>query len=156
LNVQFALAVWLIQIAISTASNPNNVENLIIGLRATDDVSLNGSHTVSHTTVASCNGVPFSLKSTSTSFLALSQAHPVLAIYIAWKSPNTAIDIRYDTKKFGSKNANANVRENITINIFRIHFCAYCVHILTTFFESSMSAVSLFRFKLFLINSTAR
>ena len=39
--------------AISIASKPNRVVNLIIGFMATDDVSLNGSPTVSPTTVAS-------------------------------------------------------------------------------------------------------
>ena len=34
----------------------------MIGLRATDVVSLNGSPTVSPTTVAACSGVPFSLQ----------------------------------------------------------------------------------------------
>ena len=36
----------------STASNPNSVVNLITGFIATEDVSLNGSPTVSPTTVA--------------------------------------------------------------------------------------------------------
>ena len=39
--------------AISIANKPNNVVNLIIGFIATEDVSLNGSPTVSPTTVAS-------------------------------------------------------------------------------------------------------
>jgi hypothetical protein len=38
--------------ASSTANNPNNVVNLMIGLSATDDVSLNGSPTVSPTVAA--------------------------------------------------------------------------------------------------------
>ena len=38
--------------ASSTASRPNSVVNLMIGFRATDEVSLNGSPTVSPTTVA--------------------------------------------------------------------------------------------------------
>ena len=38
--------------ASSRAKSPNNVVNLIIGFNATDDVSLNGSPTVSPTTVA--------------------------------------------------------------------------------------------------------
>src|ERR1051326_861436 len=37
----------------STANNPNRVVNLITGFIATDEVSLNGSPTVSPTTVAS-------------------------------------------------------------------------------------------------------
>ncbi len=41
------------EIAISIASNPNNVVNLIIGFKATEEVSLNGSPTVSPITVAS-------------------------------------------------------------------------------------------------------
>ena len=67
----------------STASNPNSVVNLITGFNATEDVSLNGSPTVSPTTVASCKGVPFCLYSTSTIFLALSQAAPAFAMKIA-------------------------------------------------------------------------
>src|SRR3954466_2215771 len=59
--------------AISTASRPNSVVNLMIGFSATDDVSLKGSPTVSPTTVAACSGVPFSFSSTSTIFLALSR-----------------------------------------------------------------------------------
>ena len=66
----------------------------MIGFSATDVVSLNGSPTVSPTTVAACSGVPFSLSSTSTTFLALSQAPPALAMKMAWNSPNTAIEIR--------------------------------------------------------------
>ena len=62
----------LISTAISTASKPNSVENLMIGFSATEVVSLNGSPTVSPTTVAACSGVPFSFRSTSTYFLALS------------------------------------------------------------------------------------
>jgi hypothetical protein len=42
--------------AISTASRPKSVVNLITGFSATDDVSLNGSPTVSPTTVAACSG----------------------------------------------------------------------------------------------------
>ena len=48
--------------ASSTASRPNSVVNLMIGFSATDDVSLNGSPTVSPTTVAACSGVPFCLQ----------------------------------------------------------------------------------------------
>jgi hypothetical protein len=44
------------------------------GFIATDEVSLNGSPTVSPTTVAVCSGEPFSFSSTSTIFLALSRA----------------------------------------------------------------------------------
>src|SRR5581483_10266625 len=51
--------------ASSTASSPNKVVNLITGFIATDDVSLNGSPTVSPTTVAACNSVPFCFNSTS-------------------------------------------------------------------------------------------
>ena len=39
--------------AISTASRPNSVVNLMIGFKATDEVSLNGSPTVSPTIEAS-------------------------------------------------------------------------------------------------------
>jgi len=38
--------------AISTASRPNSVVNLMTGFKATDEVSLKGSPTVSPTTVA--------------------------------------------------------------------------------------------------------
>ncbi len=48
----------------------------MIGFSATEEVSLNGSPTVSPTTVASCRGVPFCFSSTSTIFLALSHAAP--------------------------------------------------------------------------------
>src|SRR6266576_2555183 len=65
--------------ASSTASRPKSVVNLMTGLSATEDVSLNGSPTVSPMTVASWSGVPFCLSSTSTIFLALSQAPPALA-----------------------------------------------------------------------------
>jgi len=58
------------------------------------EVSLNGSPTVSPTTVAACNGVPFSRRSTSTTFLALSQAPPALAMNIAWNRPKAAIEIK--------------------------------------------------------------
>ena len=80
--------------AISTASRPNSVVNLMTGFMATDEVSLNGSPTVSPTTVAACSSVPFSFSSTSTSFLALSQAPPALAMKMAWNRPNSAIEIR--------------------------------------------------------------
>ena len=41
--------------AISTASRPKSVVNLITGFSDTDEVSLNGSPTVSPTTVAACS-----------------------------------------------------------------------------------------------------
>src|SRR5262249_52411357 len=47
-------------IASSTARSPKRVVNLMIGFIATEEVSLNGSPTVSPTTVAACRGVPFS------------------------------------------------------------------------------------------------
>src|SRR5437667_78903 len=47
------------------------------------EVSLNGSPTVSPITVASCSGVPFCLRSTSTIFFALSHAPPALAMKMA-------------------------------------------------------------------------
>ena len=58
--------------------------NLMTGFIATDEVSLKGSPTVSPTTVAACSGVPFSLRSTSTIFFALSQAPPAFAMKMAW------------------------------------------------------------------------
>ncbi len=70
--------------ASDTASKPNSVVNLITGLSATEDVSLKGSPTVSPMTVASCSGVPFCFISTSTIFLALSQAAPASAMKMAW------------------------------------------------------------------------
>src|SRR3954469_754249 len=48
--------------AISTARRPKSVVNLITGFSETDDVSLNGSPTVSPTTVAACRSVPFFLQ----------------------------------------------------------------------------------------------
>ena len=80
--------------AISTASNPKRVVNLITGFMATEEVSLNGSPTVSPTTVAACRSVPFWRRSTSTIFLALSQAPPALAMKMAWNSPKKAMAIR--------------------------------------------------------------
>ena len=68
--------------------------NLITGFMATDEVSLNGSPTVSPTTVAAWSAVPFSLSSTSTIFFALSQAPPALAMKMAWYKPNRAMEIR--------------------------------------------------------------
>jgi len=62
----------------------NRVVNLITGLSATDEVSLYGSPTVSPTMVASCRAVPLACRSTSTIFLALSQAPPAFAMKSAW------------------------------------------------------------------------
>ena len=80
--------------AISIARTPNRVVNLMMGLSDTDEVSLNGSPTVSPTTLASCSGVPLACISTSTTFFALSHAPPALAINTAWNNPNTAMLIR--------------------------------------------------------------
>src|SRR5437763_7006780 len=144
--------------ASSTANSPNNVVNLITGFMATDDVSLNGSPTVSPTTVAACSGVPFIFSSTSTIFFALSHAPPALAMKIAWKRPNSAIEMRYPMKKNGSKNANASVEKNTVRKMLNIPFCAYCVQISTTFLLSATEAlvapVSSLMFAL--MNSTAR
>src|SRR4051794_41976437 len=79
----------------------------MIGLSATDDVSLNGSPTVSPTTVAACSSVPFSRSSVSTIFFALSHAPPALAMKIAWNSPVIARPIRYPMKNGGGANAAA-------------------------------------------------
>ena len=68
--------------------------NLMIGFKATEEVSLYGSPTVSPMTVASWSGVPFSCSSTSTTFLALSHEPPALAMYTAWNCPTTAIETR--------------------------------------------------------------
>jgi hypothetical protein len=70
------------------------VVNLMTGFMATDEVSLKGSPTVSPTTQAACRSVPFSFSSTSTIFLALSQAPPALAMKMAWYRPKSAIEIR--------------------------------------------------------------
>src|SRR5689334_24521618 len=51
--------------ASSTARSPNSVVNLMTGFMATEEVSLNGSPTVSPTTVAACSGLPFSFSSRS-------------------------------------------------------------------------------------------
>ena len=48
--------------AISTARMPNRVVNLMIGLSATEDVSLNGSPTMSPMTVAACSSLPLLLQ----------------------------------------------------------------------------------------------
>src|SRR5260370_7099733 len=72
-----------------TASNPKSVVNLMIGLSATDDVSLNGSPTVSPTTVASCKGVPFCLSSVSTIFFPFSHPPPASSIHNTQSTPNT-------------------------------------------------------------------
>ena len=80
--------------ASSTASSPKSVVNLMIGFMATDEVSLNGSPTVSPMTVAAWSSVPFCCSSTSTIFLALSQAPPALAMKIAWNRPKSAIEMR--------------------------------------------------------------
>src|SRR3954469_9832153 len=124
----------------STASNPNSVVNLMIGLSATDDVSLNGSPTVSPTTVAACKSVPFCFNSTSTIFFALSHAPPALAMKIAWYRPNSAIDTRYPMKKYGSTNAKASVAKNTVRKMLNMPSCAYLVQISTTFLVSSTDA----------------
>src|SRR5262249_54388240 len=127
------------------------------GFIATDDVSLNGSPTVSPTTVASCNGVPLRFNSTSTTFLALSQAPPALAMKIAWYRPKIAMEIRYPMKKNGSAKANASVAQNTVRKMLNIPFCAYCVQISTTFLLSVTEAFSTpSSLILRLMNSTAR
>jgi len=73
-----------ISVASSTASRPKSVVNLMIGFIATELVSLKGSPTVSPTTTAACSGVPLAFSSTSTTFFALSQAPPALAMKMAW------------------------------------------------------------------------
>src|ERR1700730_5452988 len=128
----------------------------MIGFSATEDGSLNGSPTVSPTTVASCRGVPFCFSSVSTIFLALSQAPPALAMKIAWNSPNSAIEIRYPMKKYGSTNANASVAKNTVRKMLNVPCCAYLVQISTTFLLSATDALAeLARLMLALMNSTA-
>jgi len=60
--------------ASSTASNPNSVVNLITGFNATEDVSLNGSPTVSPITCRIVQCVPFCFHFDFHDLLALSQA----------------------------------------------------------------------------------
>src|SRR5438046_10069621 len=75
---------------------------------------------------------------------------------MAWKRPNTAMEIRYATKKLGSKNANANVIVIRAMKMFHMPAWAYSVQMRTTVLESSMSAAFLSRFMFFLMYSTAR
>src|SRR5262245_18314683 len=124
---------------------------------ATEEVSLDESPTVSPTTVAAWSGLPFSFSSTSTIFLALSQAPPALAMNTAWNRPNRAIDIRYPMKKYGSRKANASVEKNTVRKMLNIPFWAYWVQISTTFLLSVTDAlVAPSRRILALMNSTAR
>ena len=44
-------------------------------------------------------------------------------------------------KKYGSTNANASVAKNTLRKMLNMPFCAYCVQISTTFFESSTDAL---------------
>src|SRR5690348_13699104 len=142
---------------ISTASSPNSVVNLMIGFSATDEVSLYGSPTVSPTTVAACRSVPFWFSSTSTTFLALSQAPPALAMYTAWNRPTTAMETRYEMKNSGRKNAYASVRQKITMKMLNMPACAYWVQIRTTVFDDSIvAAAAESRWMLRLMYSTAR
>src|SRR5215467_883226 len=143
--------------ASSTASRPNRVVNLITGFIATDEVSLNGSPTVSPTTVAAWSGVPLAFSSTSTIFLALSHAPPALAMKMAWYRPNSAIEIRYPTKKYGSRNAKASVEKKTVRKMLNIPFWAYCVQMATTRLLSVTDAlVAPSSLMLALMNSTAR
>ena len=60
-------------------------------------------------------------------------------------------------KKKLLKNARASAMQKTTMKMFTRPFCAYCVQISTTFFESFTEAlVLLSRLMLALINSTAR
>ncbi len=128
-----------------------------MGLSATDDVSLYGSPTVSPTTVASWRGVPFCFNSTSTIFFALSQAPPALAMKIAWYSPNSAIEIRYPMKKYGSASAKASVAKKTAKKMLNMPFCAYSVQISTTRLLSATDARAAPSSRMLaLMNSTAR
>src|SRR5436190_23149212 len=141
----------------STANRPKSVVNLMTGFKATEDVSLNGSPTVSPTTVASWSGVPFILSSTSTIFLALSHAPPALAMKMAWNRPNSAMEMRYPMKNYCSTKANARVPKNTLRMILNMPFCAYCVQMATTFLESDTDAlVDPSSLMFALMNSTAR
>jgi hypothetical protein len=64
-------AACLICTAISTASSPNSVENLIIGFSAAEVVSLNGSPTVSPTNVVAGTGEFVSFRSPAAAFASL-------------------------------------------------------------------------------------
>ena len=76
---------------------------------------------------------------------------------IAWYRPNSAIEIRYPIKKYGSRNAKPNVAKNTVKKILNIPFCAYCVQISTTFLESLTDALVVPSNLIFaLMNSTAR
>src|SRR5947207_12212920 len=124
---------------------------------ATDEVSLNGSPTVSPTTQAACSSVPFALSSVSTIFFALSQAPPALAMKMAWKRPNNAIEMRYAIKKYGSTKAKPSEAKNTVRKILNMPFWAYCVQISTTFLESETDALVVPSSLMFaLMNSTAR
>src|ERR1700687_4759204 len=96
----------------------------MMGFIATEEVSLKGSPTVSPTTVAACNGVPLAFNSTSTIFLALSQAPPALAMKMAWKRPKSAIEMRYPMKKKGSRKAKASVEKKTVRKILKMPFWA--------------------------------
>ncbi len=87
------------EIEISIASNPNKVVNLIIGLRATEEVSLKDLQLYHLQLLQHEVQFLFLLISTSTTFLALSHAPPAFAINTAWKRPNTAIEIKKLIKK---------------------------------------------------------
>src|ERR1700722_7991869 len=75
---------------------------------------------------------------------------------MAWNKPNTAMEMRYATKKFGSKKAKARVKLIRPMKMFHMPLWAYSVQIRTTVFESSMSAAFLVRSMFFLMYSTAR
>ena len=61
-------------------------------------------------------------------------------------------------KKNGSKQAKASVEKNTVRKMLSMPFCAYCVQISTTFFESSTDAfvAPVSSLMLALMNSTAR
>ncbi|MFO0668722.1 MAG: hypothetical protein U0235_03700 [Polyangiaceae bacterium] len=101
----------------------------------TDDVSLNGSPTVSPTTRV-VEGVPFALSSTSTTFLALSQApagvrHEERLEEAEERDRDEVPDeeVRLDARERG-------VPKNTVRKMLNMPFCAYCVQISTTFLES--------------------
>ena len=60
-------------------------------------------------------------------------------------------------KKYGSTKAKASVAKNTVRKMLNIPFCAYCVQISTTFFESATEALAALSSLMFaLMNSTAR
>jgi len=75
--------------AISIANNPKRVVNLIIGFNATEEVSLNGSPTVSPTIDASCKRCAFFPQVNLYHFLGIVHAPPAFAIKCLEQTENS-------------------------------------------------------------------